>query len=192
MNLEKIRNAKTKIIGKKIEYFKEIESTHIYGRKIAEDKESDGKVLLAEVQTGGIGTKGRSWYTGYGKNIAMTIILHPKCKIDELDNLTVEIAEKIKEAIYELYVYKLEIKKPNDLIFNGKKICGILTELHSQGEKIKYLLISFGFNVNEDEFSEETKDIATSLKKETGKDFSREEIIVKIIENLEEINVMFL
>lgn len=191
MNLEKIRNAKTKIIGKKIEYFKEIESTHIYGRKIAEDKESDGKVLLAEVQTGGIGTKGRSWYTGYGKNIAMTIILHPKCKIDELDNLTVEIAEKIKEAIYELYVYKLEIKKPNDLIFNGKKICGILTELHSQGEKIKYLLISFGFNVNEDEFSEETKDIATSLKKETGKEFSREEIICKIVEKLEEIDSIF-
>ena len=191
MNLEKIRNAKTKIIGKKIEYFKEIESTHIYGRKIAEDKESDGKVLLAEVQTGGIGTKGRSWYTGYGKNIAMTIILHPKCKIDELDNLTVEIAEKIKEAIYELYVYKLEIKKPNDLIFNGKKICGILTELHSQGEKIKYLLISFGFNVNEDSFSEETKEIATSLKKETGKDFIREEIISKIIEKLEEINILF-
>lgn len=192
MNLEKIRNAKTKIIGKKIEYFKEIESTHIYGRKIAEDKESDGKVLLAEVQTGGIGTKGRSWYTGYGKNIAMTIILHPKCKIDELDNLTVEIAEKIKEAIYELYVYKLEIKKPNDLIFNGKKICGILTELHSQGEKIKYLLISFGFNVNEDEFSEETKDIATSLKKETGKDFIREEIICKIAEKLEKIDSIFL
>lgn len=191
MNLEKIRNAKTKIIGKKIEYFKEIESTHIYGRKIAEDKENDGKVLLAEVQTGGIGTKGRSWYTGYGKNIAMTIILHPKCKIDELDNLTVEIAEKIKETIYELYVYKLEIKKPNDLIFNGKKICGILTELHSQGEKIKYLLISFGFNVNEDEFSEETKDIATSLKKETGKEFSREEIICKIVEKLEEIDSIF-
>lgn len=191
MNLEKIRNAKTKIIGKKIEYFKEIESTHIYGRKIAEDKESDGKVLLAEVQTGGIGTKGRSWYTGYVKNIAMTIILHPKCKIDELDNLTVEIAEKIKEAIYELYVYKLEIKKPNDLIFNGKKICGILTELHSQGEKIKYLLISLGFNVNEDEFSEETKDIATSLKKETGKEFSREEIICKIVEKLEEIDSIF-
>ena len=191
MNLEKIRNAKTKIIGKKREYFKEIESTHIYGRKIAEDKESDGKVLLAEVQTGGIGTKGRSWYTGYGKNIAMTIILHPKCKIDELDNLTVEIAEKIKEAIYELYVYKLEIKKPNDLIFNGKKICGILTELHSQGEKIKYLLISFGVNVNEDEFSEETKDIATSLKKETGKEFSREEIICKIVEKLEEIDSIF-
>ena len=116
MDLEKIKNAKKKIIGKKIEYFEKIESTHVYGRKIAEDEESNGKVLLAEVQTEGIGTKGRSWYTGYGKNIAMTIILHPKCKIDELDNLTVEIAEKIKKAIYELYGYKLEIKKPNDLM----------------------------------------------------------------------------
>ena len=189
MDLERIKKEKTNVIGKKIEYFKEIESTHIYGREIAEKKENEGKILLAEVQTGGIGTKGRSWYTGYGKNIAMTIILHPKCKIEKLDNLTIEIAEKIREAIYELYGYKLEIKKPNDLIFNGKKICGILTEIHTQGEKIKYLLISFGFNVNEDEFPEGAKDIATSLKREKGKEYEREEIITKIIEKLEEIEL---
>lgn len=187
MNLEKIKESKTKIIGKKIEYYKEIESTHLYAKTIAENEENNGKVLLAEVQTGGIGTKGRSWYTGEGKNLAVTIILHPKVKVGKLDNLTVEIAKKIKEAIYELYGYELKIKKPNDLMFNNKKICGILTEIHTQGEKIKYLLISFGFNVNEDEFSEETKDIATSLKKETGKEFSREEILCRIIEKLENI-----
>ena len=189
MDLEKIRNAKTKKIGKKIEYFKEIESTHLYAKKIAENEDNEGKILLAEVQTGGIGTKGRSWYTGYGKNIALTLILHPKCRIDKLDNITTEIAEKIRDAIYELYGYELKIKKPNDLMFNNKKICGILTEVHTQGENIKYLLISFGFNVNEDEFSSETKEIATSLKKETGKEFEREEIIVKIIEKLEEIEL---
>lgn len=187
MNLEKIKESKTKIIGKKIEYYKEIESTHLYAKTIAEDEENEGKVLLAEVQTGGIGTKGRSWYTGEGKNLAVTIILHPKVKVDKLDNLTVDIAQKIKEAIYELYGYELKIKKPNDLMLNNKKICGILTEIHTIGEKIKYLLISFGFNVNENNFSEETKDIATSLKKETGKDFSREQILCKIIEKLEEI-----
>ena len=191
MNLEKIKNCNTKILGKKIEYFKEIKSTHIYGRKIGEDEKNKGKILLAEVQTGGIGTKGRSWYTGFEKNIAMTIILHPTCKIQKLDNLTIKIAEKIKEAITELYGYNLEIKKPNDIIFNNKKICGILTEIHTQGEKIKYLLISFGFNVNEEYFSEETKYTATSLKKETGKEFSREDIIIKIIEKLEEIEVIF-
>ena len=187
MDLEKIKESKTKIIGKKIEYYKEIESTHLYAKTIAENEENNGKVLLAEVQTGGIGTKGRSWYTGEGKNLAVTIILHPKVKVGKLDNLTVEIAKKIKEAIYELYGYELKIKKPNDLMFNNKKICGILTEIHTQGEKIKYLLISFGFNVNEDEFSEETKDIATSLKKETEKEFSREEILCRIIEKLENI-----
>lgn len=187
MNLEKIKESKTKIIGKKIEYYKEIESTHLYAKTIAENEENNGKVLLAEVQTGGIGTKGRRWYTGEGKNLAVTIILHPKVKVGKLDNLTVEIAKKIKEAIYELYGYELKIKKPNDLMFNNKKICGILTEIHTQGEKIKYLLISFGFNVNEDEFSEETKDIATSLKNETQKEFNREEILCRIIEKLENI-----
>ena len=187
MDIEKIKNAKTKIIGKKVEYYKEINSTHIYAKTIAEDEKNNGKVLIAEVQTGGIGTKGRSWYTGEGKNLAVTIILHPKVKVDRLKDLTVEIAKKIKEAIYELYGYELKIKKPNDLMFNDKKICGILTEIHTQGEKIKYLLISFGFNVNEDEFSEETKDIATSLKKETGKEFNREEILCRIIEKLENI-----
>ena len=187
MNLEKIKESKTKIIGKKIEYYKEIESTHLYAKTIAENEENNGKVLLAEVQTGGIGTKGRSWYTGEGKNLAVTIILHPKVKVGKLDNLTVEIAKKIKEAIYELYGYELKIKKPNDLMFNNKKICGILTEIHTQGEKIKYLLISFGFNVNEDEFSEETKDIATSLKNETQKEFNREEILCRKIEKLENI-----
>lgn len=192
MNLEKIKNADTKIIGKQIEYFKEIESTHIMGRKIGEEKENNGKILLAEIQTGGIGTKGRSWYTGKGKNIAMTIILHPKCKVDQLNSLTIDIAEKIKNAIYELYGYKLAIKKPNDLILNNKKICGILTEIHTQGEEIKYLLISFGFNVNEDEFSKETKESATSLKKEMGKEFIREEIICKIIEKIEEIKIIIL
>ena len=189
MNIEKIKKANTKIIGKKIEYFKEIASTHILAKKVAksEIEENKGKILIAEKQTAGIGTKGRNWYTGEGKNIAATIILYPKCKIEKLNNLTIEIAEKIKEAIYELYGYRFEIKQPNDLIFNGKKICGILTEIHTQGNKIEYLLISFGFNVNEDRFDEETSNIATSLKKETGKEYSREDILIKIIEKLEEI-----
>ena len=72
-------------------------------------------------------------------------------------------------------------------MLNNKKICGILTEIHTQGEKIKYLLISFGFNVNETEFPKETSEIATSLKKEYNKEFSREKILVKIIEKIEEI-----
>ena len=113
--------------------------------------------------------------------------MYPKYKINQLSNLTIDIATKIKEAIKELYDYNLEIKEPNDLLLNNKKICGILTEIHTQGEQIKYLLISFGFNVNEESFSEETKNLATSLKNEFKNDFCREEILKKILEKLEEI-----
>lgn len=115
----------------------------------------------------------------------MTIILKPKCKITDLKNLTIEIANCMQKTIYDLFEIRLDIKEPNDLILNGKKISGILTEINTIGDKINYLLISIGFNVNEEFFSDDLKDIATSLKKEFDKDFSREEIIVNFIRNLE-------
>ena len=115
----------------------------------------------------------------------MTIILQPKCKITDLKNLTIEIANCMQKTIYDLFEIRLDIKEPNDLILNGKKISGILAEINTIGEKINYLLISVGFNVNEEFFSDDLKNIATSLKKEFDKDFSREEIIVSFIRNLE-------
>ena len=185
MNLGKIKNANTKYIGKEIEYYKEISSTHTYAKEIAMQEKHSGKIIIAETQTNGIGTKGRSWYTGENKNIALTIILKPKCEINRLEGLTVKIAECMQKAIQELYQIDLDIKEPNDLMLKGKKICGILTEINTISEKINYLLISLGFNVNEDVFSGKTENIATSLKKEYEKDFLREDIIKKFIEIIE-------
>lgn len=176
MNIEKIK----KETKQKINYYKEIKSTHLHAKEIQNEGNT---ILITEVQTAGIGTKGRKWHTGENKNIAMTIIKHPKCKVSELEGLTIKIAEDIKEIIKEMYGYELQIKIPNDLILNNKKICGILTEVHTQGEKIEYLLISIGFNVNETEFGE-FNDIATSLKKEYQKEFNREEIIINIINKI--------
>lgn len=115
----------------------------------------------------------------------MTIILYPKASIEKFKTLTIDIAKCMKQAIWELYHYELCIKEPNDLILNNKKICGILTQVNTIGKKIQYLLISVGFNVNENNFSEEVKEIATSLKAEYKKEFSREDIIIKFIEILE-------
>ena len=185
MNLEAIKNADTKYIGKEIEYFQEISSTHIYAKEIAMQQKQNGKIIIAETQTNGIGTKGRTWYTGKSKNIAMTIILKPKCPINQLEGLTLKIAECMQKAIQELYGIELKIKEPNDLILNGKKVCGILTEINTIAEKINYLLISIGCNVTEEDFSIDVENLATSLKKEFKKDFCREEIIKKFIELLE-------
>lgn len=177
MNIEEIE----KQTKQKINYYKEINSTHIHAKDI--EKQGD-QILIAEVQTAGIGTKGRTWHTGESKNIAMTMIKHPKCKVEDLEGLTTKIAEAIQQSIKEMYGYELQIKIPNDLILNNKKICGILTEVHTQGEKIEYLLISIGFNVNEDSFSEELKEIATSLKMEYEKGFSREDIIINMVNKI--------
>lgn len=177
MNIEKIEQQ----TEQKITYYKEINSTHIHAKEI--ENQGD-QILIAEIQTAGIGTKGRIWHTGESKNIAMTIIKHPKCKVEDLEGVTTKIAEVIQQTIKEMYGYELQIKIPNDLILNGRKICGILTEVHTQGEKIEYLLISIGFNVNEDSFSEELKEIATSLKMEYQKEFCREDIIINIINKI--------
>ena len=162
MDIEKIKQANTKYIGKQIKYFEELESTHLYAKEIAEVKSNNGLIILVDMQTGGIGTKGRKWYTGNANNIAMTIVLNSNMKLNDLDGLTIKIAQWVQSTIKELYDYDLQIKKPNDLYLNQKKIGGILTQTSIIGEKINYLLISVGINVNETQLSEEVKNIATS------------------------------
>ena len=140
--------------------------------------------LVADNQESGIGTHGRTWYTGDANNIAMSMLIKPNCDIDKLNNITIEIAKSIQWAIKEKYNINLEIKYPNDLLLNNKKICGILTEIRSISKEVIHLIISVGFNVNEVNFDSETEKIATSLKKEFKKNFNREEIILKIVEKI--------
>ena len=117
----------------------------------------------------------------------MSMLFKPECDLSSLNNITVDVAQSIKKTIRNLYNIGLNIKYPNDLLLNGKKICGILTEINTISGKINYLIISLGFNVNEICFDEETIKIATSLKKEYNKNFDRKEIILKIIQNINNI-----
>ena len=170
----------------KIKYFDELPSTHLYIKE-NQDKLENGTVIIANKQTAGIGTHGRTWYTGSGDNIAMSMLFKPECDLSSLNNITVDVAQSIKKTIRNLYNIGLNIKYPNDLLLNGKKICGILTEINTISGKINYLIISLGFNVNEICFDEETIKIATSLKKEYNKNFDRKEIILRIIQNINNI-----
>lgn len=186
MNIEKIKNAKTEILCKKVTYYEQINSTQEKARKMICENIENGSLIIADSQTEGIGTKGRSWYSGISKNILMTIVIYPNCNIQNLSGLTVQIAKSMKDTIKELYDIELNIKEPNDLMLNNKKIAGILTQSATYKEFAKYILIGIGFNVNETNFSDETVNIATSLKKEYLRDFEREEIIVRFIEKFEE------
>ena len=184
MNIEKIKQAKTKYIGKNVIYFNEIDSTQTEAKRNVE-KYSNGTVIIADMQTAGRGTHGRVWHTKTD-NIAMTIILKPEININKLEGFTVAIAENIRQSIKELYGIELEIKLPNDLLLNKKKICGILTEVVTIKEIVKEIFIGVGFNVNESDFSSDISNIATSLYKETKQVYCREDIICKTLENIEQ------
>lgn len=189
MNKEKIlENLETIKLGKNLLYYEELDSTQKLAKRLAEEKVEEGTVILTDYQTAGIGTHDRKWYSGKDQNISFTFLLYPKCNINKLDNLTIEIAEKIIQAIYELYEIKLDIKKPNDLMINNKKVGGILTETKLCGEMVENLFVGIGINVHQTEFNKEICNIATSLEKEYPKiKLEREIIISKVLEKLERL-----
>ena len=187
MDLEKIKNARTKYIGKNIIYFKEIDSTQKYSKEMVNNNLKNGTIVITDNQTKGIGTNGRNWYSNIGKNITMTITVYPNVDVNKLNNLTIDVARAMQKTIQDLYNINLNIKKPNDLIINNKKIAGFLVETGLIKQKVNYILIGVGFNVNEVDFCAEIKDIATSQKEEFKKDFSREDIIVNFIEDVENV-----
>lgn len=142
-------------------------------------------MVITNNQTNGIGTQNRKWISSEGKNLTFTLILYPKCKLSELDSLTIDIAKCLVDSICSLYGYELHIKSPNDIMYNNKKMGGILTQVVTSGEKIKYLLIGIGMNINEINFPNEIKDIATSMAMEFKSIFSREEIIGEFLNRFE-------
>lgn len=160
-------------------HYEEIDST----QKEVWRRLEDGIIISADVQTNGIGTHGRIWHTSQKGNIAFSIGLAPDVPITKLENLTIEIAEIILEVFDSLYQIKLEIKHPNDIMINGQKVGGILTETKLQGEIVKYLVIGIGLNTHNEE-------ISTSISKEFNKDIDNnkvtEEISKKIIRRIGE------
>ena len=197
---EKIRiNLKTEIIAKNIKYFEKTNSTQLVAKEMAEEKVENGTLVITNDQENGLGTHDRKWYSEAGKNIMFTLIIYPKCDIKHLNTITVDIAKCIVDTIEKLYDFKLEIKHPNDIMYNGKKIGGILTQIVTNGEKIRYLLIGIGINVNQEQFEGEIKETATSLKIELGKigestkarecakkDLEREKLVAEFCNSFEE------
>ena len=182
-----LRNLQTKFIGQDFKYFNSIDSTQNYVKKLdMNNKANNGTVVFSEIQTAGVGTHSRKWYTGKGNNLAFTFVLYPNCKINRFDRFTYMISETVLETIQELYNINLQIKIPNDIVYNGKKIGGILTESISCGDVIKKIFVGIGVNINQEVFPGNLSQIATSLKMEFKGEYDRERILRKFLELFEE------
>ena len=181
----------TDFMGRNIHYFNSIDSTNSKAKEIALE-EKEGTVLIAEEQTEGKGRMGRSWVSPKGKGIWMSIILKPNVEPMKVPKLTLVGAAAVYKALENMGI-KAQIKWPNDVLIDGKKICGILTEMSGELNMVNYVIMGIGINVNLDEgdFPEELKDKATSLKISTGKEISRKELTANILNEFEKLYLKF-
>lgn len=176
----KLKNLKTNFLGKDCIHYKEIDSTQNEIWRLIENKAAlSGTVVYADIQTKGKGTHGRIWHTDEANNIAFSFFLEMNCNIKKLEGITIKTAEIIIEIFKTKYGIKLDIKKPNDIVYKGKKIGGILTETKVIGENVKYLIVGIGINTSKEKFSDDIKKCATSIKKEFNVDVNVEEFITE-------------
>src|ERR1700728_3785391 len=177
------RLGKTRLVGRDIHVFQETTSTNDVIEKLARDGVREGVVVFAESQTRGRGRLGRKWVSPARKGLWFSILLRPVLRPQEMTQLTVASATALRRAIIAETGLRPEIKWPNDLLINGKKVAGILTELSAESDRVKHIILGIGVDVNVDagELPPEVRPLATSLKIEAGAEIPRVELAAQII-----------
>lgn len=176
---------KTKWAGRSLHYLREVNSTNQFIKTLAEEGAPEGTLVTADIQTQGKGRIGRIWTTAPNANIAMSLLLRPGTAPDRISMVTLVMGLAVAKACRKLYDLPAGIKWPNDVVVNGKKLCGILTEMQVEGTAVKYVVIGTGINVNTREFPEEIRQTATSLLLELGKENSRAELMAECMNYFE-------
>lgn len=178
----------TKRFGQTIHYLEECTSTQTIAHELARNGAKDGTLVIAETQTLGKGRMSRPWESTKGKGIWMTIIIRPDILPHQAPQFTLVAAVSIVNAIKSLCnQFTPYIKWPNDILINGRKCTGILTEMIAEMDRVQSLLIGIGINVNQQlsDFPEELHPIATSLRLEESKPLNRAELVGTILNHLE-------
>ena len=182
----------TEIFGRgDIVYFSETDSTNTRAKELADQGAPEGTVIVSEKQTDGRGRKGRNWFSPSREGIYVSLILRPGISPDEAPKTTLLTAVAVAEALISLTLLKVSIKWPNDILINGKKIAGILTEIRAEIDAIDYIIVGLGLNVNTPDFPDDIKEKATSILIETGKHFPRVRVIREYLKQYERYYKIF-
>lgn len=181
----------TEFIAKEIKHFYTIDSTNKKAKELAAEL-AEGTVLIAEEQSGGKGRIGRDWISPKGKGIWMSLVLKPKLEPAKLSRITLIGAVSVFAALEKMNI-KSQIKWPNDLLIRGKKISGILTEMSGELNRIDYVIMGIGVNVNldVDDLPQDLKHKATSIKIEENKDIDRKILTANILNEFEKYYIDF-
>lgn len=179
-------------IGKPLHFFETLDSTNLRAKLEAEAGAESGTLIVADEQTAGRGRRGRGWESPKGKNVYFTLLLRPNIKPDRASMLTLVMALAVAQGIERTCQLSPQIKWPNDIVLNGKKICGILTEMSLELESIAYVVIGVGINVELQNFSDQVRATATCLREAIVTSVNRAKLIAEILKSFEELCACFL
>jgi BirA family biotin operon repressor/biotin-[acetyl-CoA-carboxylase] ligase len=178
------RQLRTEELGRRLIYYTSVGSTQDVARREADAGAPEGTLVLADEQTAGRGRLGRAWASPPGQNLYLTLVLRPP--LAALKRLTMVAPLAVARAVAETTGLQVGIKWPNDVWVGRRKLSGVLLESEVQGDSVRYCLLGIGVNVNMDVAAvPELADIATSLRRELGREVSREEVLASLLNHLE-------
>ena len=178
---------RTQFLGKNLVHFFSVDSTNAFAARLLNHgrKVADGTVIIAESQTAGKGRRGRSWHSAQEHGLYFSMVLRPKIPPGFAPLFTLGTAVALHNAIERHAGVQVDIKWPNDLLVDGKKVCGILAEMQAEFDRVNSLVIGVGVNINHAEFPADIAGIATSLRIASGRVHSRIEILLEFLEEFE-------
>ncbi len=176
----------TRVIGRKLFVFDSIDSTNACARTLAEAGTEEGSIVIAEFQTSGRGRQGRTWQAEPNQNLLFSVLLRPQLQQESAGLMTFFAAVSVARAIEKAAGCRIECKWPNDLLLNGKKICGILLENSLEKGSMAYSVVGVGLNVNQKEFAGDLKR-ATSLFRELGITLQRDDLFQELVRQMDDL-----
>lgn len=182
----------TKWAGRPVTFYSQVNSTNLQAKLDAENGAEQGALVVADMQTAGRGRRGRSWCSPAGTNVYFTLLLKPEYAADKASAVTLVMAMAVAEGIRETCGVEAGIKWPNDIVIDGRKACGILTEMSVERDYIHYVVIGVGVNVGLQEFAPEVVATATSLQQECGRKVPRAALTANIMKAFEKYYETFL
>jgi BirA family biotin operon repressor/biotin-[acetyl-CoA-carboxylase] ligase len=181
----------TKWAGHPVCYYQTTGSTNNDAARLADEGAPQGTLVVAETQGQGKGRRGRTWITPVGTSIAMSLLMRPQIAPEHASMVTLVMGLAVADACREVCGVRAGIKWPNDVVAEGRKICGILTEMTSEIDYVKYLVIGIGINTSTEAFPEELSDRAVSLYQLTGHRPVRAQLIASCMKYFEEYYEIF-
>jgi BirA family biotin operon repressor/biotin-[acetyl-CoA-carboxylase] ligase len=193
LNLSRLQEgSRTKQLGRCIFFSREVTSTNDWARKLASQGAAEGTVTIAETQTHGHGRVGRKWVSPPG-GLWFSLILRPNLRSAEAVKLTFVAGLAVAETLDEQYGLRAETKWPNDVLVNGRKVCGILGEVCTTGKEVNAVVLGIGINANlaERVLPESIRAGATSLETELKREIPLEELFNRLVEKLEAMYALY-